>query len=88
MQKALCYRDDAEHTTLMQDKRDDVAAGVKSTALLFAEHTKPILATFAASQIALLGVTGELLCPMSVLQPGEAFTIWLTPMSGILDDGM
>lgn len=43
----------------MQDKRDDVSAGVKSTALLFAERTKPILATFAASQIALLGVTGN-----------------------------
>lgn len=44
----------------VQDKRDDVNAGVKSTALLFAERTKPILGTFAASQIALLGVTGDM----------------------------
>ena len=67
----LCaYWDDAERTKLTQDKRDDVAAGVKSTALLFAERTKPILATFAASQIALLGVTGKLLCSVSVLQQG------------------
>ena len=29
----------------VQDKKDDVSAGVKSTALLFAERTKPILAT-------------------------------------------
>lgn len=42
----------------MQDKRDDVTAGVKSTALLFADRTKPILGAFAASQLALLGVTG------------------------------
>ena len=68
--KLCAFRDDAEHATLTQDKRDDVAAGVKSTALLFAERTKPILLTFAASQIALLGVTGKLLCSRSVLQPG------------------
>ncbi|EIN06899.1 UbiA prenyltransferase [Punctularia strigosozonata HHB-11173 SS5] len=29
-----------------QDKRDDVQAGVKSTALLFAQYTKPLLAIF------------------------------------------
>ena len=68
--KLCAYWDDAEHTKLTQDKRDDVTAGVKSTALLFAERTKPILATFAASQIALLGVTGKLRYSMSVLQPG------------------
>ena len=43
---------------LLQDKRDDVVAGVKSTALLFADRTRPILGAFAASQLALLGVTG------------------------------
>jgi 4-hydroxybenzoate polyprenyltransferase len=31
-----------------QDKRDDVKAGVKSTALLFAAHAKPILAIFGS----------------------------------------
>ncbi|CAL8462975.1 g2509 [Coccomyxa elongata] len=43
-----------------QDKKDDVIAGVKSTALLFADHTKPWLSAFAASQIALLAVTGHM----------------------------
>ncbi|EIN08020.1 UbiA prenyltransferase [Punctularia strigosozonata HHB-11173 SS5] len=39
-----------------QDKRDDVKAGVKSTALLFGEHTKPVLAVFGSILIsALLG---------------------------------
>lgn len=42
----------------VQDKKDDVIAGVKSTALLFADNTKPWLSAFAASQIALLAVTG------------------------------
>ena len=49
------------HCCAMQDKKDDVIAGVKSTALLFADHTKPWLSAFAASQIALLAVTGELM---------------------------
>ncbi|EIE27322.1 4-hydroxybenzoate polyprenyl transferase [Coccomyxa subellipsoidea C-169] len=43
-----------------QDKTDDAIAGVKSTALLFADRTKPWLAIFAASQIALLSLTGSM----------------------------
>lgn len=45
---------------VLQDKRDDLKAGVKSTALLFAERTKPWLSAFAGGQIALLSLTGEL----------------------------
>ena len=42
----------------LQDKVDDARAGVKSTALLFGDRTKPVLATFAGSQIALLALAG------------------------------
>ena len=47
----------------MQDKADDVHAGVKSTALLFGSATKPWLAAFGASSIGLLGLAGERLPP-------------------------
>ncbi len=48
----------ADSCIAVQDKRDDLTAGVKSTALLFANRTKPILGSFAASQLALLSITG------------------------------
>ncbi|KAF9461150.1 4-hydroxybenzoate polyprenyl transferase [Collybia nuda] len=41
-----------------QDKRDDVNAGVKSTALLFGSWIKPILSAFATALIASLYVAG------------------------------
>lgn len=41
-----------------QDKVDDVLAGVKSTALLFAEKTKPALAVLGAGFVASLAYTG------------------------------
>ena len=43
-----------------QDKRDDVQAGVKSTALLFGAHVKKILAVFATSLVTCLAVVGAL----------------------------
>jgi 4-hydroxybenzoate polyprenyltransferase len=43
-----------------QDKRDDVQAGVKSTALLFGGHVKRILAVFATSLVTCLAVVGAL----------------------------
>lgn len=43
-----------------QDKVDDVAAGVKSTALLFAASTKPILSAFSVSFVSLLSLAGHL----------------------------
>ncbi|KAM0755944.1 4-hydroxybenzoate polyprenyl transferase [Meredithblackwellia eburnea MCA 4105] len=43
-----------------QDKVDDVSAGVKSTALLFGQNTKPILSGFSASFISLLAYAGYL----------------------------
>ncbi|GLB41480.1 putative ubiA prenyltransferase family protein [Lyophyllum shimeji] len=41
-----------------QDKRDDVKAGVKSTALLFGTWIKPILCAFASALVASLYIAG------------------------------
>lgn len=38
-----------------QDKVDDVGAGIKSTALLFGDYTRPILSTFSVAMVTLLG---------------------------------
>ena len=43
-----------------QDKVDDVLASVKSTALLFANYSQPILAGFSATFLALLATSGYL----------------------------
>ena len=39
-----------------QDREDDALIGIKSTALLFGEHTKPLLALFYAVAVALLAL--------------------------------
>lgn len=44
----------------LQDKVDDVLAGVKSTALLFGDSTRPILAGFSTSFVGLLALSGYL----------------------------
>jgi len=41
-----------------QDKGDDAKLGLKSTALLFAERTKPVLAAFSAAALGALGLAG------------------------------
>lgn len=41
-----------------QDKKFDIKAGIKSTALKWGERTKPILQKFAVAQIGLLGLSG------------------------------
>jgi len=41
-----------------QDREDDALIGVKSTALLFGERTKPVLAAFYALAVALIAVAG------------------------------
>ncbi|RDB22624.1 4-hydroxybenzoate polyprenyltransferase, mitochondrial [Hypsizygus marmoreus] len=43
-----------------QDKSDDVHAGIRSTALLFGEHTRPILSGLSFSTIALISYAGYL----------------------------
>ncbi|KAI0245150.1 prenyltransferase [Lactifluus subvellereus] len=44
----------------LQDKRDDLQAGVKSTAILFGEYVKTILALFAGLLVACLTAAGVL----------------------------
>ena len=41
-----------------QDREDDALVGIKSTALLFGERTKPMLALFYALAVVLIGVAG------------------------------
>ncbi|TFK29344.1 para-hydroxybenzoate-polyprenyltransferase [Coprinopsis marcescibilis] len=43
-----------------QDKRDDIHVGIKSTALLFGEHTRSILAGLSASSMSLVSYAGYL----------------------------
>ena len=41
-----------------QDREDDLLIGIKSTALLFGEHTRPMLASFYAAAVVLIGAAG------------------------------
>jgi len=41
-----------------QDREDDLLIGIKSTALLFAENTRPMLALFYAGAVVLIGIAG------------------------------
>jgi 4-hydroxybenzoate polyprenyltransferase len=41
-----------------QDREDDALIGVKSTAILFGEGTVPMLATFYAGAVVLIGAAG------------------------------
>jgi 4-hydroxybenzoate polyprenyltransferase len=41
-----------------QDREDDLLIGIKSTALLFAENTRPMLASFYAGAVVLIGAAG------------------------------
>lgn len=42
----------------LQDKKDDIKAGVRSTALRFGKNIKPWLATFSASTVGFLALAG------------------------------
>lgn len=43
----------------LQDKHDDVKAGIRSTALTFGTRTKAYCAGFGAASVALLAATGQ-----------------------------
>ena len=43
-----------------QDREDDLLIGIKSTALLFGENTRPMLAAFYAGAVVLIGIAGLL----------------------------
>ncbi len=49
-----------------QDKTDDVHAGVKSTALLFGDKTKPVLSAFSAGTIGLFGYSASKAVPPAI----------------------
>jgi 4-hydroxybenzoate polyprenyltransferase len=57
-----------------QDKDDDVNIGVRSTALLFGEQTKPILAGFGATFLAALSYAG--------CMNGQGLPFWLVSVGG------
>ncbi len=41
-----------------QDREDDALIGIKSTAILFAQNTKPMLAAFFSAAVVLIGIAG------------------------------
>jgi 4-hydroxybenzoate polyprenyltransferase len=43
-----------------QDREDDLLIGIKSTALLFSDKTRPMLASFYAGAVVLIGIAGFL----------------------------
>lgn len=43
-----------------QDKADDARVGIRSTALLFGEHTRLVLAAFSASSVSCITLAGYL----------------------------
>ncbi len=43
-----------------QDREDDALIGIKSTALLFGERTRPMLASFYSAAVVLIGVAGAM----------------------------
>ncbi len=59
-----------------QDKTDDVHAGVKSTALLFGEKTKPVLSAFSAGTIGLFTYSAS-----KATHPPSAQRLLQTPSS-------
>lgn len=44
----------------MQDKKDDVGVGIRSTALLFGDRTRPILGALSATSLSLVAYAGYL----------------------------
>lgn len=49
----------ANYPSFLQDKHDDVKAGIRSTALTFGARTKAYCAGFGAASVALLAATGQ-----------------------------
>jgi 4-hydroxybenzoate polyprenyltransferase len=43
-----------------QDREDDALIGIKSTAILFGERTRPLLAAFSGAAVVLIGIAGWL----------------------------
>ena len=48
------------HAPSTQDKTDDVKMGIRSTALLFGEHTRSVLSALSVTSVGLIGTAGYL----------------------------
>ncbi len=67
-----------------QDREDDALIGIKSTALLFGERTKPMLALFYALAVVLIGVAdlagaaaaGLRACGLAAFAAHLAWQVW------------
>jgi 4-hydroxybenzoate polyprenyltransferase len=69
-----------------QDREDDALIGIKSTALLFGARTRPMLAAFYATAVALLGVAGIMAGGGAIFIAGlTAFAAHLGWQVGTLD---
>jgi 4-hydroxybenzoate polyprenyltransferase len=55
---AICWVIGYDTVYAHQDREDDALVGLKSTALLFGERTKPMLAAFYGAAVVLIGVAG------------------------------
>jgi 4-hydroxybenzoate polyprenyltransferase len=55
---AICWVIGYDTIYAHQDREDDALIGIKSTALLFGEHTKPMLALFYALAVVLIALAG------------------------------
>jgi 4-hydroxybenzoate polyprenyltransferase len=55
---AICWVIGYDTIYAHQDREDDALVGIKSTALLFGERTKPVLAAFYTFAVALLALAG------------------------------
>jgi 4-hydroxybenzoate polyprenyltransferase len=55
---AICWVIGYDTIYAHQDREDDALIGIKSTALLFGERTKPMLAVFYSAAVALIAIAG------------------------------
>jgi 4-hydroxybenzoate polyprenyltransferase len=62
-----------------QDREDDALIGIKSTALLFGENTRPMLTIFYAAAVVLIGLSGALAGGRYVFAIG--FTVFATHLA-------
>jgi 4-hydroxybenzoate polyprenyltransferase len=55
---AICWVIGYDTIYAHQDREDDLLVGIKSTALLFVERTRPMLASFYAAAVVLIAIAG------------------------------
>lgn len=58
---------------ILQDKTDDVKMGIRSTALLFGEHTRSALSALSATSVGLIGTAGYMADTLSIGIVGVPF---------------